>query len=268
MASVTILGCGASLGVPVIGCFCSVCTSSDLKNRRRRTGLLIEHEGKNLLIDASPDIREQLLLHSISKLDGLCLTHAHFDHTGGLIDLTPLFSKFSTEKTIPCLLSTTTSSLLEIESPFLFSCVINGIGLSFRKIESSEKLILNFANFPPIHCSSHEHSDRLVTSYRFGSFAFVTDVTQWNNSITELLASAEVAFIGVGGWKKRKNSKHTSIEETLAHIEPLKNLKTIYFTHLSHYVDRNRIEYPLVSKTKLAWDGLKVEFVWRVEEEL
>ncbi|RDB31522.1 MBL fold metallo-hydrolase [Candidatus Similichlamydia laticola] len=252
--SVTILGSGNARGVPVVGCSCSVCRSSEPKNRRGRTGLLIEHEGKKLLIDASPDLREQLLRHSITRLNGICLTHYHFDHVGGLFDLLPLWRS---QGMIPCLLSTATRKLIEnddVWSVFLREGAI--------EVQLSERVVLNFAGFPPIHCSFHEHSGQFVTAYRFGSFAFVTDIAVWNESTAHLLSRAEMAFIGVGDWRRIRKA-HCSIEEALSYIGELKQLKKVYFTHLSHHVDYNKMELPLGDKGNLGWDGLKVEFTWK-----
>ncbi|WP_157952556.1 MBL fold metallo-hydrolase [Candidatus Similichlamydia epinepheli] len=267
MTSITVLGCGASSGVPVLGCSCSVCLSSDSKNRRRRTGLLIKHEGRNLLIDASPDLRDSLLSNNLKRLDGICLTHHHFDHIGGLIDLR---SFCNNGHKIPCLLSTSTLNILKYHSLCVWEVLEKGIvSFSLREILHTEREVFDFAGFPPIHCSFHEHGNQQVTSYRFGTLAFVTDVAKWNDSITELLSGAEIAFIGTNYWRKVvSGSQHTSIEEILDHVGGLNNLKQIYFMHLSHVIDFNKIEYPLGDKAKLAWDGLRVGFSWNESKEL
>ncbi|WP_157952424.1 MBL fold metallo-hydrolase, partial [Candidatus Similichlamydia epinepheli] len=232
MTSITVLGCGASLGVPVLGCSCRVCNSSDPKNRRRRTGLLVKHEGKNLLIDASPDLRNALLFHNLHKIDGLCLTHYHFDHVGGLIDLRAFCKD---EYKIPCLMSNFTLEGMRSHYFSSWECIEKGIlSFSLREILSTEKVIFDFDSFPPIHCSFHKHGNQEVTSYRFGQVAFVTDVAKWNESITELLSEAKIAFIGTNYWRKdfRVPSQHTSIEEILCYVKCLHNLKQIYFMQI------------------------------------
>ena len=86
----TILGCGASMGVPAIGCQCAICTSDDPRNRRTRTAALLSAGGVEILIDAGPDLRQQALRAGISRLDAVLLTHAHQDHVGGIDDLRPI----------------------------------------------------------------------------------------------------------------------------------------------------------------------------------
>ena len=100
-AKFVFLGTGSSLGVPVIGCHCSVCLSLNKKNYRTRSGSLVEIAGRKLLIDAGPDIRAQALLHKIESIDGFILTHAHYDHVAGFDDV----KIYKTEqKKVPCLM--------------------------------------------------------------------------------------------------------------------------------------------------------------------
>src|SRR5262249_6711257 len=84
---VTVLGCGSSGGVPLIGCKCAVCTSSDPKNKRTRVSIVVEHEGTRVLVDASPDLRQQFLAADLSAVDAVILTHGHADHVHGIDDL-------------------------------------------------------------------------------------------------------------------------------------------------------------------------------------
>src|SRR5690349_21412101 len=86
----TFLGTGTSMGVPVIGCECAVCTSPDPRNRRMRTSALLRAGGQQVLFDAGPDFRTQMLAHGVRHLDALLLTHSHFDHVAGIDDLRPL----------------------------------------------------------------------------------------------------------------------------------------------------------------------------------
>src|SRR4051812_32792957 len=84
---VTILGCGSSTGVPVIGCRCAVCLSDNPKNKRLRVSFFIETDGINLLVDTSPDLRQQALAHDIPRIDAVLFTHDHADHTHGIDEL-------------------------------------------------------------------------------------------------------------------------------------------------------------------------------------
>ena len=87
---VRLLGTGTSQGIPIIGCHCPVCTSTDERDHRLRTSALVEVDGVNILIDAGPDLRQQLLRCGVTRLDALLLTHEHKDHTGGIDDVRPI----------------------------------------------------------------------------------------------------------------------------------------------------------------------------------
>ena len=95
----TFLGTGTSQGVPIIGCGCDVCKSENLKDKRLRSSVLIEHNGLRILIDAGPDFRQQLLRENIGSVDAILLTHEHKDHTGGLDDVRAI--NYITRKALP-----------------------------------------------------------------------------------------------------------------------------------------------------------------------
>src|SRR3989339_873255 len=113
----TFLGTGSSMGVPVIGCHCSVCKSENPKNRRMRCGGLFQVGSKRFLIDSGPDVRQQVLSHKIEEIDGFILTHSHYDHIGGFDDM-KLFKKG--EKKLPCLMLKETLEEAQIKFDYFF----------------------------------------------------------------------------------------------------------------------------------------------------
>jgi phosphoribosyl 1,2-cyclic phosphate phosphodiesterase len=117
-ATIKFLGTGGSMGVPVVACDCAVCCSSSPRNRRLRVAALINVGKKQFLIDAGPDFREQALTHKITHLDGLLITHSHFDHVGGLDDLR-VFHCFH-QKTVHCLASKESLDALKKSHAYLF----------------------------------------------------------------------------------------------------------------------------------------------------
>lgn len=119
MNKITILGSGTSTGVPILGCNCQVCQSNDVRNKRFRTSALIQlHSKKNLLIDASPDLRTQLLQHKIDHIEGVIITHDHADHTHGMDDLRPF--GFKAKKALPVYTDASTANDLTRKFPYIF----------------------------------------------------------------------------------------------------------------------------------------------------
>ncbi len=129
-ANFLFLGTGASGGVPMIGCQCLVCTSRDSHNHRSRPSALLQWQGRSYLIDASPDLRMQALHHHVTSLDGVLLTHTHYDHIGGIDDLRSYY--LLTRKMLPVLLSSTSYRDLEKRFPYLL-----------RKEKKTEASLLN-----------------------------------------------------------------------------------------------------------------------------
>ncbi|MCB1213553.1 MAG: MBL fold metallo-hydrolase, partial [Chlamydiia bacterium] len=182
-----ILGCGNSTGVPVLGCSCEVCHSEDPRNHRSRPSVLIRCGKTSLLIDAGPDIREQLLRESITEIHGVFITHSHYDHTGGLDDLR-ILALFQ-QQAIPMWVGEETYIDLEKRMDYLIHSNIT-VGVPFKRF-SIEKFVgdcgeCRFDGFSWRYFL-YTHSGVPVYGMRIGDFAYVTDIREYPESIFEEL---------------------------------------------------------------------------------
>jgi phosphoribosyl 1,2-cyclic phosphate phosphodiesterase len=190
--TITVLGSGTSVGVPTIGCHCDVCTSSDPRDNRLRPSVLLSFEGRNVLIDTTPDFRTQALRARIDRVDAILFTHAHADHIMGLDDVRPF--NFRQRSTIPVYGSGETIGTIRRVFEYIFAG---------RKTESSiprlEPYVLNGESFDifgleftPI---SLRHGRLTVYGYRFGAAAYLTDHSEIPPESQEKLRGLDVLFL-------------------------------------------------------------------------
>lgn len=250
---VTILGCGTSTGVPVIGCHCAVCTSDDPRNRRLRCGLRVEGGGRTVLVDTPPDLRQQALAHCIEEVDAVVFTHAHADHIFGLDDLRTFC--FRRERPIPCYGSAAT--LRRIRETFAY--VFDGGGqegggkprLELRPIAG------DFAvEGMPWRAIPLLHGRLEVYGYRIGDFAYLTDCSAIPDASRELLAGVDTLVLDA--LRYRPHSTHFHLAAAVEEARRIGARRT-YFTHLAHDIDATAVEIELPPGMELAHDGLRLE---------
>ncbi len=248
---IRILGSGTSTGVPVIGCTCPVCTSSDPKNRRSRASLLIQTPAHNLLIDTATEFRLQALAAGIARVDGVFYTHAHADHIHGLDDLRPL----SHRKPIIVYADTRTRREIETRFSYIFSHQGQGGGvpqihLHDVKSEAVDCCGLEIVPVPLLH-------GRLpILGYRFGSCAYLTDCSEIPEESFARLHNLDVLIIDA--LRYRPHPTHFSIDEALTMIKRIAPRRA-YLTHLCHDVDYGTLLQELPAGVEPAYDGLEFE---------
>lgn len=257
MGRLLFLGTGASLGVPVIGCSCSVCTSPSSFNRRLRPSVLVKTRQKHFLIDAGPDFRCQALEHKIEHLDGLLLTHAHHDHTGGLDDLRPIFYKRSSP--LPVLLSKETARDIQLRFHYVFKPYdlhksSNRLHLQLLPEEKEGNCIFESV---PIDFVTYEQARMAVNGYRFGDLAYVSDIRHYPESIFQKLQGVKTLIISA--LRFAPSLLHFSVDEAIEFAEKIQASR-VWLTHISHEMDYEKTNASLPSHVKLAYDGLEVEF--------
>jgi phosphoribosyl 1,2-cyclic phosphate phosphodiesterase len=246
---VTLLGSGTSTGVPVIGCGCAVCTSRSPRNRRSRPGLKIEGAEGTVLVDASTDLREQLLAHPVARVDAVVFTHAHADHIFGLDDVR-IFN-FRQKAAIPCYGSTETLAAIRRINANDFEGGQEGGGkpqLDLIPIEGPFSLLGRPWIPIPVW-----HGTMAVLGFRVGEFAYVTDCNVIPESSFDLLQGVETLILDA--LRYRPHSTHFSLGEAVEAAERIGARRT-YFTHLAHDIDQDSLQVVLPQGMEIGYDGL------------
>ena len=252
-AVLTVLGSGTSMGVPTIGCPCAVCNSPDPHDRRTRPSVLIEYEGHSVLVDTTPDFRQQALREGMRYLDAVLFTHAHADHLLGLDDLRPL--TFWREGKI--LLYGHASVLERVREVFgyIFEGDYNYGGrgaIELREISGPVELF--GACFLPVKVM---HGAEEIYGYRFGSAAYVTDFSEIPEESMAQLTGLDILFLDA--LRHRPHPTHSTLENSVRLVERLQP-KRAFFTHISHDLGHEETNRSLPENVRLAHDGLKLEF--------
>ena len=249
------LGTGGSMGIPVIGCHCEVCGSSSLLNRRLRPSALLSLQEKYYLIDVGPDFRMQALKYHIEKLDGLFLTHSHYDHIGGLDDLRIYY--FRQKKAIPCLLSRETLEEIKIRYHYMMPPSIKDKAhtteFNFKILEKDRGEVF-FENLQ-VQYFSYIQKGMKVTGFRFGNMAYVVDILDYSKEIFIALEGVETLVIDGMAWQE--TLAHLGIPQIIEIAQKIGAKKT-YLTHVAHEVEHEQANKNLPEGVEMAYDGLKI----------
>ncbi len=246
--NITVLGSGTSKGVPEIGCQCHVCKSEDQKDKRLRASVLVETEGVTILIDASPDFRTQILRNTPANIDGLLITHEHFDHVGGIDDLRP----FAGEEGLDIYLKHNVNEDLHRRLDYCFKPVLYPGVPHFNMHEvGDEPFYVKGVKVIPVGVM---HGKLPILGYRIGKFAYITDAKTIADEEKEKLEGLELLIINA--LRPQDHFAHLTIEEALALIDELKP-KEAYLTHLSHEAGLHaELSRSLPPHVHLCYDGL------------
>ncbi|MCH5238467.1 MAG: UDP-N-acetylmuramate dehydrogenase, partial [Muribaculaceae bacterium] len=247
---VTILGTGTSKGIPEVGCFCPVCRSDSPKDQRTRCSALVETKGVTLLIDVSPDFRQQALRTNITSLDAALITHSHYDHVGGLDDLRPFCAggKFS------IYLRKDVNEDLHKRLDYCFrESLYPGVPAFDMHEITDAPFMVKGVKVTPI---SVLHGKLPIVGFRIGDFAYVTDAKTIPEEEKEKLKDLEVLVLN--GLRYKEHFAHFTIEEALEMIKELKP-KRAYLTHFCHEAGKHEeLEEKLPAGVSPAYDGLVI----------
>jgi phosphoribosyl 1,2-cyclic phosphate phosphodiesterase len=250
--NITFLGTGTSQGVPIINCDCSVCTSVNPKNKRMRCSVMVQDNGKNILIDTSTDLRMQFLAYPFERIDAILYTHAHADHILGLDDLRRF--NYIQKEIIPAYGDQNTLKRLKQIFGYAFSEgeLQPGVpSISGQTVDAGFEIYgIKVIPVPLLH------GNDTVFGYRIGNFAYCTDVNKIPQKSYALLRSLDVLVIGA--LQHRRHDKHFSVNEALIEAEKIGAKKT-YFTHIGHKVDHETDGRNLPDYCEFAYDGLCIE---------
>ena len=251
---VTVLGCGASWGVPAIGPDWGRCDPTDPRNRRRRCSLLVETQGRTILIDTAPDLREQLIDARVSRLDAVLLTHAHADHLHGLDDLR-MISQLAGHA-IPFYSSAAALEEVERRFSYAFRPVTPGRPV-YRPALAAQPIDGPFstAGIPVVpFWQSHGFSQTL--GFRIGPVGYSTDVVDLDDTAFDALAGIELWVVDC--LRREPHPTHANLGKVLGWVERLRPRRTV-LTHMDQSLDYRELSAELPAGVEPGHDGLAVE---------
>lgn len=251
---ITLLGTGTSTGVPMVGCPCEVCHSTDLRDKRLRVSVLIEHGADNILIDTSADFRQQMLVHNVTHLEAILYTHEHYDHISGFDDLRAF--QFLKQKSPTCFAPESVAARLRTTFDYAF-------GVAKQKGGGLPQVPIIVIDERPFTVCGLEiipipilHGTIPIFGFRIGRFAYLTDCSEIPESSFTLLQGLDIMVLD--GLRFKPHPTHLSISEAVIQAERIAPRVT-YLTHMNHDVLHARAERELPPHVRLAYDGLSVE---------
>ncbi len=266
-ATLTFLGTGTSMGVPTLGCDCAVCASAvapspgepapSPRNRRTRPSILISWEGHNVVIETGPDFHAQAIAAGIHRLDAVLYTHGHADHVLGMDDLRPL--SFHTPSSLPLYADEQTAMTIERIFNYTFSSdhqYPTRARVALHRIPTTpgaevELFGVRFLRVPVTH------GRQTITGFRFGSAAYLTDLSDLDPESLPLLANLDILILDA--LRREPHPTHSHMEKSIAMVEQLAPRRA-FFTHISHGLDHDATNATLPSHMRLAHDGLQLTF--------
>ena len=251
---VTFLGTGTSTGVPVVGCRCPVCTSTDPRNQRLRQSVHVEAEGRHFLIDTTPDLRLQLLRHPIPRLDFILYTHSHSDHLMGLDDIRPF--NFRQRESIHAFASHHTARAIRRAFSYIWEASQIGGGKPQLVLHEVEEAFTHHGiDIVPLPVA---HGEWTILGFRLGPFAYITDTNGIPPTTMRLLEGVDTLALD-GLRVAPPHPTHFTIGEAVQVARQI-GARITYLIHLTHEVDHETIEATLPPEVRLAWDGLELTF--------
>ncbi|MBN4072607.1 MBL fold metallo-hydrolase [Crocinitomix catalasitica] len=250
----TFLGTGTSQGIPVITCDCAVCQSTNQKDKRLRTSLMISNGNQNLVIDTGPDFRQQMLRENVQSIEAILFTHDHKDHVAGMDDIRAF--NFKTKKAMEVYADANVQETLKRDYHYVFAKdkypgvpSVNLNDLTNEPIEiMGEKII-------PLNVLHHKLP---IKAFRIRNFAYITDAKSIPPAEYEKLAG--VKELVLNALRKEPHISHFTLAEALKIIEDIKPEKA-FLTHISHLMGiHDEVNKELPDNVFLAHDGLQVEF--------
>ncbi len=254
--NITILGCGSSTGVPVIGCRCAVCTSANPKNTRTRASILWTLDnGKRILVDTSPDLREQALRHDLTTVDSIIMTHAHADHCHGMDEVRSF--NYHRDDYIDYYANAATMADIKARFAYVFRehhrshgwykpCLIpHEVTAGTHKICGEDVTLFN-----------QQHGKGTTLGIRIGNAAYTTDANALDEAAFDALEGIEVWVVDC--LRLTPAPTHAHLDITLEWIERVEPKRAI-LTHMAHEIDYDEVSAMLPEHIVLAYDGMMID---------
>ena len=248
----TFLGTGTSTGVPTLACHCRVCGSSDPRDKRTRPSVMLEFDGRVVVIDTTPDFRVQAMREGLERLDAVLFTHDHVDHILGLDDVRPFY--FRQREPIPIFADGRSMESLRRVFTYIFdqNYAYGGIAkLEPHLIEGPFDLWAERVIPLPVL-----HGDLPVLGFRLGAVAYVTDFSTIPEDTLPLLEGLDVLILDA--LRHQPHPTHSTVEHSLGLVERLQPRRA-YFTHIAHELGHQETNAAFPPHVRLAYDGLKLD---------
>lgn len=248
-----ILGSGTSMGVPTLGCSCSVCTSTDPRDTRSRPSIAVQWDAHTVVIDTGQDFRQQALRENLRHIDAILYTHPHADHILGMDDLRPL--TFQSPNGLPLYADDATAAALRRIFEYTFSPNAKyptRARVELRPLNDHESVEIGGLRFQRVPVL---HGEITVAGYRFGSAAYLTDMNSIPDSSLPLLEDLDVLIIDALRW--HHHASHNNVEQALHWVERIQPRRA-FFTHIAHELEHAKTEAQLPPHVRLAYDGLRI----------
>lgn len=234
----------------MIACDCEVCLSSDQKDKRLRSSILVQSENTTLVVDAGPDFRQQMLKHNMKKLDAILFTHSHKDHIAGLDDVRAY--NYFQQKPMNIYASDYTQSRIRLEFDYAFAeTKYPGLPSIIMHTIDEKNFLAGDISVQPIPVW---HLNMPVLGFRFNHFTYITDANHIGEISKEKIKGTEILVLNA--LRHEKHISHFTLKEAIALADEL-NIPQVYFTHISHQMGLHQIiENQLPAGRHLAYDGL------------
>lgn len=252
MTRLTFLGTGTSNGIPVIGCGCEVCTSTDPRDRRTRTSAVVDYGGLTFLIDTATELRLQAVAVGLARIDAVLMTHAHADHTGGFDDLRRFNELVNRHLPVYADAATARSLRDRFAYTFVDQYPFYGGKPDLTLHEFDGPFVVGDAEIVPVPVL---HGRATIHGFRFGKLAYVTDAKEIPASSIALLRGLDVLVLNA--LRMRPHPTHLSLSEAVELISELAPRRA-YLTHLSHELGYAGTNALLPAGIEVAYDGLTV----------
>ena len=247
----TFLGTGTSCGVPTIGCQCYTCSSTDAKDKRLRCSALIETEQTRLLIDCGPDFRQQIMNQPFRKIDGILITHAHYDHMGGMDDIRP-YCQFGEINVYADPIAR--QGMLQM-LPYCFAeHRYPGVpAIQLHEIHPHEALRIGDLDIMPFQVMHH---DLPILGFRIGPLAYITDMKTIDDAELDYIKGAEVLV--VNALRQKPHHSHQTLDEAVD-FACLIGARQTWLIHSSHDIGRHEeVNASLPKDIQMAYDGQEI----------
>jgi len=252
-AKLTVLGSGTSMGIPTIGCDCAVCHSTDPHDKRTRPSIMLEYNGHVILVDTTPDFREQAIRAQIKQVDAVLYTHSHADHILGIDDLRPL--SFRRPNKIPLYARPESAQFLRAMFRYIFDADYKFGGIAKVELKPITGPIELFgARFEPVPVI---HGDMEINGYRFGSAAYLTDFSNIPEQSFSQLRDLDILFLDA--LRHRPHPTHSTVDNSLRIVERVKPQRA-FFTHICHDLPHEATNATFPPHVRLSHDGMVLEF--------